>query len=443
MSVTVPDGVSEIPGRAFSDCTSMKYLYLPGSLAIGSGAFRGCDALVYIQFESSPRSVAENSFSVDFADSKGKIPVKDEPGRLGGIFSFQESKDRMMKCHYVTMDVAGQVPKYVLVFEGDRLNSGKLPQGYPGHEVIGWDVDITKPVYGPMTTHATVKVTGTDKVVISGTEVKVNQDGTATIGSSGTKLSGDFDITDYCTYYDLSGKFVKYSVTAIGDYAFDQQSELTGKLNLPSTVVSIGQGAFQGCSGFTGTVVISGSVKDVGSLAFNGCTGINEVKVPGGVRIGSQAFKDCSGLEYVVFDGTPAKVDKKAFPAAFYDGASFTDDVSRMDGSFRMNGEQGMFYELYTVTFDSDGGSAVDPQEVMYGECASEPRQPSLDGYEFGGWTLDGKKYDFSTPVTDDVVLKVSWNEEISDMYVFALALTIVIVLFLVAYWVMRKKRRQ
>ncbi len=68
----------------------------------------------------------------------------------------------------------------------------------------------------------------------------------------------------------------------------------------------------------------------------------------------------------------------------------------------------------YTVTFDSDGGSAVDAQTVKSGECATKPADPTREGYTFKGWTLDGEAYDFSTPVTSDIALKASWEKNVA-----------------------------
>ena len=64
----------------------------------------------------------------------------------------------------------------------------------------------------------------------------------------------------------------------------------------------------------------------------------------------------------------------------------------------------------YAVTFDSAGGSEVSAQTVDDGKCATEPAAPTRKGYEFIGWTLDGKTYDFSTPVTADLRLVATWK---------------------------------
>ena len=68
--------------------------------------------------------------------------------------------------------------------------------------------------------------------------------------------------------------------------------------------------------------------------------------------------------------------------------------------------------EQYTVTFDANGGSAVETQKVENGKTASKPADPVKTGYIFLGWTLNGEPFDFSTPVTADITLKASWTTE-------------------------------
>ena len=69
--------------------------------------------------------------------------------------------------------------------------------------------------------------------------------------------------------------------------------------------------------------------------------------------------------------------------------------------------------ELFTVTFDSNGGSAVASQQVERGKCAQQPKDPVKDGYEFVNWNLDGKAYDFAAPVTKSITLKAVWKAEV------------------------------
>ncbi len=63
----------------------------------------------------------------------------------------------------------------------------------------------------------------------------------------------------------------------------------------------------------------------------------------------------------------------------------------------------------YTVTFDSDGGTAVASQTVSAGMLATEPEAPTKEGYTFAAWTLNGVDYDFTAPVNADTTLKARW----------------------------------
>lgn len=62
-----------------------------------------------------------------------------------------------------------------------------------------------------------------------------------------------------------------------------------------------------------------------------------------------------------------------------------------------------------TVTFNSNGGSAVASQEVSNGQTATEPADPTKAGYIFSKWQLNGSDYNFSNPVTKDITLDAVW----------------------------------
>lgn len=63
-----------------------------------------------------------------------------------------------------------------------------------------------------------------------------------------------------------------------------------------------------------------------------------------------------------------------------------------------------------SVTFNSNGGTNVATQVVYPGNCAVEPKDPTLSGKEFDGWYSNGVAYDFSAPVYSDIVLSARWS---------------------------------
>lgn len=64
----------------------------------------------------------------------------------------------------------------------------------------------------------------------------------------------------------------------------------------------------------------------------------------------------------------------------------------------------------YTVTFDSDGGTAVPSQTVEEGKTATEPTAPTKDGYTFAGWYNGETAWNFNNAVNENITLKAHWN---------------------------------
>ena len=64
---------------------------------------------------------------------------------------------------------------------------------------------------------------------------------------------------------------------------------------------------------------------------------------------------------------------------------------------------------MYTVTFDSNGGSEISSQEVAEGTTLTSLPTPTRDGYTFDGWKL-GDDIITSLTVTDDVTLVAQWT---------------------------------
>ena len=67
---------------------------------------------------------------------------------------------------------------------------------------------------------------------------------------------------------------------------------------------------------------------------------------------------------------------------------------------------------MFTVSFDTGGGSDVKAQTVRRGGTVSKPTDPTRAGYLFGGWYQGDAKYDFSTPVSADLTLSAHWRAD-------------------------------
>ena len=105
---------------------------------------------------------------------------------------------------------------------------------------------------------------------------------------------------------------VGYSVTSIGDYAFQDCTGLTS-VTIPNSVTSIGEWAFSYCTGLT-SVTIPNSVPSIGRNAFHGCTDMKSITIPNSVtRIGDEAFWGCTGLTSVTIGNSVTSIGDGAF----------------------------------------------------------------------------------------------------------------------------------
>ena len=91
---------------------------------------------------------------------------------------------------------------------------------------------------------------------------------------------------------------VTYTVTVIGENAFNGCVGLTGHLEIPPTIKRIGKHAFRQCSGFIGDLVIPNSVDTISYGAFRECSGFdgNLRMSESMTRIEMYTFSGCSGF---------------------------------------------------------------------------------------------------------------------------------------------------
>ena len=83
-------------------------------------------------------------------------------------------------------------------------------------------------------------------------------------------------------------------------------------------------------------------------------------------------------------------------------------------------------YDLdeHTLTFETNGGSAIDPVTVRHGNAVARPADPTKDKYTFIGWYVDPEftaKYDFATVLEADKTIYAKFeltSTPIGDIYV-------------------------
>ena len=76
------------------------------------------------------------------------------------------------------------------------------------------------------------------------------------------------------------------------------------------------------------------------------------------------------------------------------------------------NGPEG---NICMVTFNTNGGSEIEPIAVERGHSIEEPEKPAKEGATFEGWYEDATfttRFNFDSTILDDTIIYVKWNEE-------------------------------
>ena len=69
------------------------------------------------------------------------------------------------------------------------------------------------------------------------------------------------------------------------------------------------------------------------------------------------------------------------------------------------------------ITYDSKGGSYVEPAFVAPSGVTVAPAAPSRPGYTFGGWTRNGSAFTFGGALSENIQLEASWRAGTNTAY--------------------------
>ena len=144
----------------------------------------------------------------------------------------------------------------------------------------------------------------------------------------------------------------------------------------------------------SGTFELNGGVIENCSSGNNG--GAVNIYEDGRFTMTGGTIKDC-------------KVDLGGYGIAVY-GKDDKAIVAISGGTIENCGVKPWHFDAYTVTFDSDGGSAVAEQKLRNAP-AVKPADPKKDGYDFAGWYLGDTQYPFETNVAENITLKAKWTQ--------------------------------
>ncbi len=308
-SITIPDSVTSIGDGAFNWCESLESITIPdGVKSIGNHAFAGCSALESITIPDSVLNIGDSAF--EGCTALESITIPDSVLSIG-YSAFEEC----------TALKSITIPGSVLsigqrTFAGcSGLESAIIADGVTS---IGDDTFLNCTNLVNVSLPDSLTSIGSD-TFYGCTNLQTYDDGTASyLGNSEnhylvlvsviSKEITSFTIDDK-TKFIWSSAFSEcrvlesientQNILCIGSYAFEHCNNLK-TFTIPYGVTTIEDGTFFCCTNMQ-TITIPETVTSIGQSAFEGCNNLKSISIPNGVTsIGNKAFYECKKLENII-----------------------------------------------------------------------------------------------------------------------------------------------
>ena len=319
----IPSGMTQIPNYAFQYCASLVSVTIPSQVTkIGTSAFQYCYKLAVIVNQSS-------------------IALKDA-GTSNSTNGYIEQ--------YAKQIITDGSASTVLFDTADDALFSVLKNGDD---------------------YYLVSYNGTASTLVLPAELTLKD-------SEQTKVTS-YKLYNYAFYYNtaITSITIPASVTAIGDYAFQNTSKLKTVTINGNGLTSIGLAAFQ-ASGIT-SITIPASVTNEGGTftagtsattgIFSGCTELTSVTFSGtGVAIPKHTFNGCSKLTTVNFANVSSIADAAFYKTGFTSLALPT-TITMPAVTTSSNGAFALSTSLASITFTGTTKCSI-PAYTFYG-CTS------------------------------------------------------------------------
>lgn len=72
--------------------------------------------------------------------------------------------------------------------------------------------------------------------------------------------------------------------------------------------------------------------------------------------------------------------------------------------------------DVVIISFNTKGGNKIDNVEIKKGEKIEKPISPFMQGYNFVGWYINDKEFDFSNAIYQNINLEAKWEKKIDNI---------------------------
>ena len=443
-NVLIPEGVTAIEDSAFTYCSSLTEIFIPKSVTgIGNSVFFVCSRLQAIAVdEDNP-----NYSSLDgvLFNKNQTVLLEHPPGRErpvytvpGGVLEIGRSAfaGNYNNLTEVILPAGLQAIGYAAFDSCESLKHINIPASVREIGVFAFarcrsltdiyipanTTQIGCPVFLYCTSLLSIEVAAENSAYSSLGGVLFDKNKTVLISYPGGKTGAyvipagviELAYSAFAGCIELTKVTMPAGLREINPSVFAECLKLTD-ISIPASVLVIGHGAFETCLSLK-EITIPASVTVIGDYAFRRCESLRSITFQGvdPPQLGEFLFHECEDpiTVYVPSQGLTAY---KALVALFPAGSTIvTRDPPPTNDNGNPSGISTSSPATYTVTFESNGGSAVAKQTAEGGGKAAKPTDPTKGGYIFGSWYIDKEltqTYDFNMAVSKNITLYAKWTE--------------------------------
>lgn len=392
-SILLPETLTTIDSYAFAGCNNLKSITIPASVSsIGDGAFWGCLSLENIHvsignfYYSSYNGILFDKLNENLLVcpemKTGEIALPSSTKSIAyAAFAFCENLTK------ITLNTGLQAIGDYAFYGCEALTALTIPEGV---------TDINETIVEGCINLTTLSISST----------------VSYIGDIfwGLESLQNINVSAANSYYkSIGGVLFSKNGTTLLNYPIGK----TGSYSVPTGVLEISDFAFYGA--LLSSVVLNNQLSQIGESAFAYCIGLASISIPASVTyIGDYAFDGCDTLKNAYFYGNAPQIREDIFwgtPSGFY--VNYLTGKTGFSSGLWLDYNRRLFYQNFTVTFNSMSGSAVTAKTANSGSAITAPTSPTRAGYYFAGWyTSSGytTPWNFATSkVTANTTLYAKW----------------------------------
>lgn len=396
------------------DGTSITSLSFPNGLeSVGNWAVANNSLLTSVSFPSSLKLI--DSFALSYNQALVSISIPSTLERIA-FYAFFESKIESVTVEPRTEPLDMQAEAFAfmqlktLTFQSqDEISTAPLSPSKRDYEFQFWSESE-----GGSAANFPIVANGSSEITLfANYRLKLVQVFNCSVSGTFTTIDNILTSNSSCTGEAQIPSFV----TSIKDYGFGYSP--VSKVIIPATLKRIEQYAFIGSAVETVEFEEGSTLEFVGYGSFNGTKNLTDFSLPASVtEVQTTAFEN-SGLEHFTLEGPRLGwLDGNWAPNAQLATFTYSNVTGSVDSPGTQHSRIGNTFEgwsttdggdaitfpydigdlteitlyakwapsTFAVTYDSQGGTEVDPGQVVGGEITSPPTPPTREGYTFDGW---------------------------------------------------------